>query len=140
MRVAVDYPPLYEEIAAAFDIANRNVLFAWGETIYNPKDFDIAPELLAHEQVHAQRQGDDIEGWWRRYIDEPEFRFAEEVPAHIVEYQTLIANAGNNRKARRRYLAYVAKRLASPLYGGLITASEAKKQIQLAERALREGA
>jgi hypothetical protein len=140
MRVVMDKPPMFDEIRAAFNLTGRSVIFAWGDTIYNPYGGKITPELFAHEAVHGERQGSDVEGWWRRYIVDPQFRLAEEIPAHIVEYQTLLANAGHNRAARRKYLGYVARRLCSPLYGSLIGLDLAKEQLKRAERSLREAA
>lgn len=140
MRIVKDYPPIFDEIDRAFNLNGRRVIFAWGDTIFNPYDIDVPPCLLAHEAVHGARQGADILGWWRRYMDEPAFRFAEEVPAHIAEYQSLVSGAGGNRDARRRYLTHVAQRLASPLYGSLISVDKAKQQLKLAERSLREAA
>ncbi|MDP2618632.1 MAG: hypothetical protein Q8P46_00405 [Hyphomicrobiales bacterium] len=129
MRIVVDYPPIYTEIAAAFDISGRNPIFAWGDRVFNPHNIVIGPELIAHEAVHGRRQGNDVEGWWRRYIDDPAFRLAEEIPAHAAEFNILAGVPGTNRQHKRKCLAYVAKRLTSPIYGRLITLDAAKKAI-----------
>lgn len=139
MKVKIAKPPLFEEIAAAFPLARGpNVIFAWGDTIYNPNGGPIGPELEAHEAVHGMRQGGDIEGWWRRYIEDPGFRLHEEIPAHVAQYRAFCVNhtKGNARNQRRLYLHYVAKGLSSPLYGSLIHYDNARKLIKEATSAI----
>jgi hypothetical protein len=126
-------PPMFEEIAATFSLARKqNVVFAWGDTIYNPGGGRLSPEIHVHEAVHGKRQGADVEGWWRRYIAEPAFRLEEEIPAHIAQYRAFCVNhtKGNARNQRRLYLHHVAKCLASPLYGSLIRYDDARKLIK----------
>lgn len=127
MKIVVDRPPMFDEINKAFNIINTKVIFAWGDIIYNPSNFDIPPELIAHEEVHGKRQGDDIEGWWQNYLQSPSFRLEEEIPAHQAEYQWMCKNG--NRGHRRKALKFVASRLAAPLYGRMTTPSNAKRLI-----------
>jgi hypothetical protein len=132
MVIKVAKPPLFDEIDAAFHVAGQPVIFAWGDTIYNPEGGAISVPLQAHEAVHGQRQAGNPESWWRAYIADPEFRLAEEIPAHQVEYRELcrIESLGRSRSGRRRLLRYVAIRLCSPLYGQLITYDRARKAIK----------
>lgn len=116
---------MFDEIDAKFKIAGRPIIFAWGDTIYNPENTAIPPQLLAHEGVHGQRQGGAVEAWWRRYIEDPQFRFDEELPAHVEECRALLARC-YNRKERRSCLAIVAKRFAAPLYG-VVSFKEARR-------------
>ncbi|KKM26921.1 hypothetical protein LCGC14_1579880 [marine sediment metagenome] len=115
MEVVVDFPPIYDEIKSVFPIAGRGVIFAWGNKIYNPNSVYIPLQLIAHERVHGRRQGSDVYGWWRRYIDEKEFRLIEETLAHIAEMEYLLG-PNPNRQMRRQILRSTAKRLANPLY------------------------
>ena len=128
MQISFNRPPMFDAIDAEFKIANKSVIFAWGHTIYNPQRVQIPPALIAHEAVHGQRQGKDIELWWERYIKDLEFRLAEEIPAHIAEYRKLLEH-NDNRRARRFYLKQTAKRLAHPLYGNLITVAKARETL-----------
>lgn len=128
MKVVVARPPLFDLISVRFNVAGRAVFYAWGDTIYNPGGVTIPPELMAHEAVHGRRQGSDVEGWWRRYIDDPKFRLAEEIPAHVEEYRLICQTGG--RHERRAGLVNVARRLSSPLYGRLISLDEAKRVIR----------
>ena len=114
-EIIIDYPPIYDEILSVFPKANRNVIFAWGNKIYNPCNVSIPSQLIVHERVHGRRQGNDVDGWWRRYLDEKEFRLAEEVAAHIIEMEYLLG-PNPNRQMRRQIFRSTAKRLSNPLY------------------------
>ncbi len=131
-KVIYEYPPLFEEINKAFNIWNKGYIYSWGYKIYNPTRIHIGPELYAHEAVHGQRQGGNNEtsiiAWWMKYINDPEFRLDEEIPAHKAEYKKLLEEAHGNR-ARKFALNYTAKRLAGPIYGKLISVNIAKKII-----------
>ncbi len=130
MKIVHAAPPMLDEIDAAFHVRGKPVIFAWGDTIYNPCYARVSPELLEHEKVHGGRQlAQGVEAWWKCYIADPEFRLREEIPGHQAEYRALIANQPNDRNWHHRALMYVAGRLAAPLYGGLVTAEKARKLI-----------
>jgi len=129
-RIITDFPPLFDEIDAAFHVAGPDVIYAWGDAIYNPRGLVIPPELIEHEATHGRRQGRDITGWWRRYIEDPAFRRNEEIFAHVAEYRWLIENG--NRSERRQALKRVAEKLASPLYGRLVTPRRARSLLSSA--------
>lgn len=136
MRVVQALPPMFDEIDAAFHVRGRAVIFAWGDTIYNPAGIAVSAELHAHEVVHGVRQEQhpgNVEGWWRRYIDEPEFRFDEELPAHVAEFKSICDQQRprwhSERNMRRTIAAHVARKLSAPLYGSLISLEDAKRRI-----------
>lgn len=128
MRIEIARPPNWDAITKVFDVVGKGILFCWGDTIFNPDKVDVRTALVAHEEMHCRQQGADIEGWWARYIAEPAFRLSQEIPAHQREYK-FVCWDGANRKARRGYLDGVARRLASPLYGGLVDFANAKALI-----------
>ena len=133
MSMIFDYSPLFDEIDAAFHVGSKTVIFAWGTDIYNPQRVRVTSELLAHEEIHGRRQGSDIVGWWHRYIEDSGFRLAEEIEAHKAEYMWLITHRkhGNEVQRNRNYRRYAASavgaKLASPLYGKMISLRKAKK-------------
>jgi hypothetical protein len=89
MRVIKAFPPNYRMINDAFAVRGKPVIFCYGDTIYNPSGIAVGPALLAHETVHSVRQKADpfgISGWWARYVVDPAFRLAEEIPAHQAEF------------------------------------------------------
>lgn len=117
MLIKAERPPLFEEICRRFPLANQpGVIFAWGDTIYNPSGNPIGPEIMAHESVHGARQvdGTNVVEWWSNYLLDPGFRLREEVFAHVAEYA--VVSSGRGRNERRALLTYVARRLADPLY------------------------
>ncbi len=127
MKVIFERPPMFDEINAKFKIAGKPILFSWGGFIYNPMRVTIPPQLMAHEALHGERQGDlGAEKWWHNYIDSVAFRLEEEILAHQVEYRSLL-RSGGNRQARRRHLKETARRLAAPLYGKMISPARAQK-------------
>jgi len=113
-----EYPPNFEEIARAIPSARQQgVIFAYGEKLYMPTGGEVSEHLMKHEALHGKRQIKmGIKKWWSQYIVDKVFRYHEELLAHRVEYFSII-NQRINRNQRRAALKYVAKRLASPLYG-----------------------
>ena len=132
MEIIIDKPPIYEEAAKVFPLQGREI-FAWGDKIYNPGGFDIPAWLVAHEKVHANQHMDDTghfnpEAWWARYLVDVEFRFQEELEAHRAEYRSYCQfNLDRNKQAA--YKRTVAKKLAAPLYGNMITVFDAVRRI-----------
>jgi hypothetical protein len=125
LKIVNEYPPRFEEMVAAFpEAAGHGVVFAWGDTIYNPSGSVLRPEIRAHEAIHGERQGGAINIWWDVYLKDEEFRFKEELVAHKAEYQ-LYCKRHQNRVKRERYLQHVAEKLAAPLYGSLISPQKA---------------
>ena len=117
MRVLYLFPPNFKQINAKFNVRGKPVIFCYGDTIYNPARIKVPDPLMAHEEVHSRQQADDPALWWTRYIDDAGFRLRQEVKAHQVEF----AACGGSDRA----LEAIARRLASPLYGNMISFAEA---------------
>ena len=132
MRIVHDWPPNIDEIDAAFGARKvKAIMFCYGDAIYRPCGTPVSPDLIAHETMHSERQAEHpggIVGWWREYIADPKFRLAEEILAHRAEFRYLRERWPNPANVREN-LSFVALRLCSPLYGKLLTLSEAKKAI-----------
>ena len=128
MKIAIAYPPIYEQACAVFPLKQRrDVIFAYGDTIYNPHDIRITKELVAHEEVHGARQTVlGVELWWEIYLKNKQFRYEEELPAHQAEYQ---AYCKRHQDGRRRMLRLIAEKLSSPLYGSMLTRADATTAI-----------
>ena len=129
MKVVTGYPPNFAQIDEVFNVRERSgVIYCYGSTIFVPDGGDVPPELLAHEHVHYVRQTDTvtlIEAWWAKYLVDPEFRLAEELPAHRAEYRK-VCDTVKDRNARNRALHAIAGKLAGPLYLGIISHSKAR--------------
>lgn len=117
MSILVDRPPNFDQILAAFpNAADPGVIFAFGEHIYNPSGKMIPPALVAHEMVHLENQKQYVnpEYWWKLYIADAEFRYSEELHAHVAEYRAQLAGLDRNRKSK--LMMATAARLVAPLY------------------------
>ncbi len=144
MKILIDYPPNIDEIDAVFHVkARHGILYAWGDTICNPSNITIPPELLAHESVHGERQMHEacvnqytsVLRWWYRYLSDPHFRLFEELLAHRAEYNFLCREG--NRQVRRRALAQTAARLAGPLYGRLLNREKAARLLRMPDEKMK---
>jgi len=124
--IIVDKPPNFEQIRAAFPNAESpGVLFAFDGNIYNPSGITVPPALIAHEEVHLKRQqalaphatsttqwsGPEL--WWQKYLEDSEFRYNEELLAHVAEFKM---QRGPDRNQGARLLMATALRLIAPLY------------------------
>lgn len=128
MQIIRGVPPIIDEIDAIFKVKGRPVVYAWGDILYNPEDVPVPAWLMAHECVHRERQGDRsdaaIRKWWDRYLYDREFRLAEELPAHRAELGTF-KNVVKDRNQRIVAARFMANRLASAVYGNMITEAQA---------------
>lgn len=118
--IIVARPPNFDRIRQALPDADKpGVIFAYGDDIYNPSGGTIPPALLAHEAVHCERQRPvecvGPEAWWDLYLTDAEFRYHEELLAHVAEYISF-AQTVADRNGRARLLQRTAQRLTAPLY------------------------
>lgn len=124
-----DWPPNIEEIRMVLPVTERNI-FAYDNVIFNPGGGKLPQELHQHEAVHFKQQAAiGVEAWWLAYLADEKFRLAQEIPAHKAEYRCFCKyNRDRNEQARR--LRDMGRRLAAPMYGGIITINEAMKRIR----------
>lgn len=128
MNIVKGLPPNYADIVAVFPAAaGTQTIFTYGTTVYIPSGNTLTRALEIHEGVHIAQQKDP-ESWWKQYLVDPEFRLAMELPAHRAEYRSFKVMY-NDRNEQNRYLHAVASRLASPLYGGLLSTTQARREI-----------
>jgi hypothetical protein len=129
MKIVVAWPPNIKQIEQVFGKLSDNTVFTYGDTIYNPGDGVISEPLRIHELTHVAQQGPDPKGWWAKYLNSPKFRLDEEVEAYSNEfncYRTFM----KDRNKQAVFLHGIAKKLSSPLYGSLVTHSEALNLIK----------
>lgn len=96
--------------------------------IYNPYAQTLTEDLIEHEKVHMRQQGNDPALWWKRYLDDNEFRLSQELEAYQVQYAWIKEHF--NRETRRRFLKTIAKDLSSVIYGHIITQEKAEERIR----------
>lgn len=139
MKIIKAFPPNFSDIAAHFPVkGHTGILYAFGELLYNPSGYNLMPWLIDHEEVHGKRQlstylcdspsPDSVLRWWRRYMNNPRFRLNEEILAHQAEWKSYLKHT-SNKTQQQFYLAQMVERLSGPLYGKLITPSEAAREI-----------
>lgn len=124
-------PPNYDEIVKNFR-PGKHVVFAYAPNIYNPNNLILSDAIVEHEKVHLRQQrayDGGADAWWKRYIEDPRFRLKQEYEAHHREYMVMIDSA-INRQERRSALRIVAKKLASPLYGKMLSPKQAQWYIK----------
>ena len=118
MKIVKDYPPNILAIDAHFHTIGKPILYTYGETIYNPLGIHIPDFLAAHEFMHVMQQkkigGPEL--WWKKYIEDQEFRYGEELQAHRTELSMLLSEV-RDRNAKAKLVMAVAARLVAPLYG-----------------------
>lgn len=127
MIIKFEFPPNYAEIDAKFKLTALKAtvdvrpVFAYAPYCYNPYREPLGEEIMQHEATHILRQNGDPIGWWRKYIDDQEFRLDEELPAHVIEYHVRIRQAEKRetfgRPERRAIMNLMATRLCHQLYG-----------------------
>ena len=131
MRIVIDRPPNYDKINAAFNIAGLPVIFAYGDTIYNPGNGEVTRSLIEHELTHCIQQADSPEAWWDLYIESPDFRFTQELAAHRAEFDHYRKRHVGKRSTR--YLEHCASKFSSPVYGNIVTHAQARHAILTGE-------
>lgn len=129
-QVLYEFPPNYADICAAIPAVAKNkaIVFVYAPNIYSPAGIELRPDLIAHEEVHVTRQGDDPQGWWDKYLVDKDFRLREELAAYQVQYKYMEQHY--DRAKRRAILSSIAKDLSGPMYGGIITKEQAIKLIK----------
>jgi hypothetical protein len=102
-------------------------VFCFGDILYNPGNHAIPEHLLVHEGVHeAQQTGFFMnpKKWWRRYIDDPQFRLYQEVDAYNTQLK-FIATEVRDKNTLLKFKTLVAKELSGEMYGNMVDYSEA---------------
>ena len=129
-KVIVGFPPNYKEIKKFF-ILQKGVVFCWGDTIYSPDGAFISLDLQAHEKTHSIQQVDygNIKKWWERYLKDPNFRLAMEVPAYQIQYREA-KKISKDRNKLFNYLVALAKDLSGGMYGSIMTFQDAVNAIK----------
>lgn len=127
MNIEKTFPPNIALIREKFTLSGREI-FTYGNVIHNPGGGVLGPELIAHESVHSRQQKGGIEKWWDQYLVNAEFRLNQEVEAHREEYRVFRSIIKDRGKVNQ-FLQHIAFRLASPMYGSIVSTGEARRLI-----------
>lgn len=129
MKVIKAYPPNFSVLAKRFPIKGKpGILYAWGDTLYNPSGVKVTPWIMSHEEVHGGRQKrSGLDAWWDNYMKIPGYRLYEELLAHQAEWQAFLRYSNEPSSP---YLDLIATRLSSPLYGSMVAYEDARLAIK----------
>ena len=128
MKVKNEVPPNYDKLKKDFKI-EENVMFTYGDTIYNPFNCYIDPMVVKHEEVHSRQQGDKPDEWWDRYLVDVSFRFTQELEAYQHQFRA-IKEKFKDRNTQTRMLDILARDLSSTNYGNMCSHNEAYMSIK----------
>lgn len=128
MKIVHEYPPNIEKIRAVFTLTD-NVVFTYGDTLFNPNRGEISQPLMRHEETHCKQQGDNPEAWWERYLGDAQWRVQQEIAAYRAQYKAA-KKLYHDRERRHAYLSRLASDLSGPIYGNVIGFTAARTAIK----------
>src|SRR3990167_5224922 len=136
MKVLYENPPNIKQIGAVFTV-NDTTVFTYGNVVYNPNKCPLDIPIMTHEEMHSRQQGDDPEGWWKKYLEDVEFRITQEVAAYQVQFwfQCKIIK---NRDLRALNLTRLAQTLSGGMYGCTMPLAEAKRLIKWKQKTTKK--
>lgn len=134
-EVIVGKPPVFDQVAQAFQVNPINAFFTYGNKIYNPGNNMLPEYLICHEKVHMDQQNHndtDAALWWGKYLRDPEFRVNQEAEAYGTQYAYMCQHIKQwrGRDAQIHLRSELARILAGPLYNHCVSHSEAMALIK----------
>ena len=132
VKVTTEKPPqwILDEVKEKFGVVwDSGVIFTYGDVI-STSGGKMTEDLLAHESHHTvqQREFGGADKWWREYLDNPQFRYEQELECYRKQYKWLKENEPNGM-LRSQFLSHYAKSLSGEMYGKVCTYEEAKERI-----------
>lgn len=131
MKISDSFPPNIQDIRARL-VVHGDVIFCYGDTIYNPSKKELTEDLIVHEQVHSEQQGNLPDVWWFRYLNDDGFRLSQEIEAYGAQYA--LVKSKTHGTLREWILDRMADALSGDVYGNLLTFAEAKSKIRNYEK------
>lgn len=134
MQISSEKPLVWEGANELFQLEKNKIaaVFTYGNTIYNPFNCPLTPELIRHEETHMlQQQGSSevAKIWWQNFLQDPQFRIEQEAEAYGAQYK-LHCQMEKNKRKQYMYLARLADMLAGPMYGYSVPYLEAAQKIK----------
>lgn len=132
MKIVEDFPPNIEKIKKHFDIEGKDLVMAYGDTLYNPHSADIPNHLMVHEEVHSKQHLEypgGAEAFWNRCFEDASFRLKCETEAYRAQY-AYICKMDPDRNRRAYFLHTLSTDFADPLYKLGISYARAVKIIK----------
>ena len=135
MKIVDSKPPewIMQGCLSKFRIDPGRTVWTYGDTIFAPGRDALPDHIIAHEGVHA-RQQEAFDGgkdrWGEHYLINSQFRLEQEAEAYAAQYWFYCGKV-SDRNRRALFRAQLAQQLSGPLYQLAVTASEARRMIEL---------
>lgn len=104
-------------------------VFTYGDVITTHRGC-ITQDLFEHEKQHGRQQKafGDIDAWWKRYFEDANFRYDQELECYQIQYQWVLKHV-QNKSMRFELLKHYAKTLSGDMYGNLVPYNTALQRI-----------
>lgn len=126
MLISNSKPAIYQVLHDRFGVEwDKGIIITYGDTVYCKND--IAEDFKVHEFTHVTQQKEigPIE-WWKKYLDDPDFRLRMEVEAYRNQVKYIREHTeSTTRDWRRDRIDSLAQSLSSFVYGNLVTYQKA---------------
>jgi len=129
IEIVKDFPPNYEKIKEILGEAQEGTFYCYGSKIYNPSGIQIPEDLIYHEAIHTNQQGDKADEWWDKYLKDPKFRMEQEIEAYGEQYKW-VSNRVKDRNQLAKFLFKISSILSGKMYGNAISYGEAEARIK----------
>ena len=131
MKIINEMPPqaLLDRIHGAGMTPSATTVYTYGDILYVPSGRPVPDDLMVHEETHVEQQGSTPDAWWDRYLIDPYFRLQQELEAYANQYAYL-CTIHRDRNQRSRILTDLARILSGPVYGEMVSSSDAYGMIK----------
>ena len=93
----------------------------------------ISEDLFEHEKVHIKQQGKNPDTWWKKYLEDEEFRSEQELEAYQKQFEfvkLLFINRKISSGKLLDLLQHYARLLSGSMYGSVISYDKALQLIK----------
>jgi TPP-dependent pyruvate/acetoin dehydrogenase alpha subunit len=126
LTISREKPPVYDELHEKFGVEwNKGVIITYGKTVHCK--YKIPKQKKAHERVHIKQQKDPVK-WWKRYIEDVEFRREQEIEAYKKEVQWIRENIKGFKHKKDR-IDKIVQDICSSMYGDMIGEQSARESL-----------
>ncbi len=128
MKLSTQKPPNWDELVKRYSVEWGPTVVTYGDTVYC--GYKLSDDVVVHESVHIEQQATiGVETWWRRYYDDPQFRYEQELEAYRAQYKFIKRTIKDRNKMNQRLLL-LASYLSGDMYENIVTKAEAMKAIR----------
>lgn len=133
VKISTKKPPqwILDSVKEKWGVKWENgTIFTYGDQISNCEG-SMTEDLMHHEPYHTKQQEKfgSVDGWWKKYLEDDEFRFEQELECYRKQYQWVKQNIQDRNEVFSQLMHY-ARSLSGPIYGNLCSMSEALDKIQ----------